>query len=107
MAELDLFSGQIRGQLELPHEITDLFRLPDYAQPARMTAVRFDWHTATILPTYHADGRRAPKYKAVHWHDWMREHTRPWRRPADRDLASLLKQLPDGVAYEQLPESAV
>jgi hypothetical protein len=103
MATLD-WSGQIRGQEELPKEIVDQFRLPGRGWGK-------DWqleplHTVTILPMYKATGSRAPKAPKVHWHDWMREQTRPWRREPDRDIAWLLKRHKDtdGFAHEFIPE---
>lgn len=88
MARLDYFTGQIPGQLELPHDLVRQFRLPGDWQ-GKTWQIEFG-HTVTIQPTHQADGCRAPKPPKVHWHDWMREQTKPWRREPDRDLAWLL-----------------
>lgn len=82
------WNGQIPGQLDLPHEIVQQFRLPG-RQRGRTWEPEFG-HTVTILPTYHANGRGTHKYRPAHWHDWMREQTKAWRRPADRDIPWLL-----------------
>lgn len=104
MARLD-WHGQIPGQLELPDEIVRQFRLPGRWE-GRSWQLE-PGHTVTILPTHKADGRRAPKAPKVHWHDWMREQTKPWRPPADRPLSALLAKLGgmDGVAHAFVEDS--
>lgn len=106
MARLD-FNGQIPGQLELPDEIVRQFRLPCRWERGDGWQIE-PGHTVIILPTHLADGRRAPKSPKVHWHDWMRERTTPWRRAADRPLSTLLAKLPgvDGVTHELVTEAA-
>jgi hypothetical protein len=101
MARLDLFTGQIPGQLELPHEIVDQFKLP-YRYRGRHWEIE-PGHTVCILPTYEADGRRAPKAPRVHWHDWMREQTKPWRRPPDAPLRT--KPGPDTYTLDTIPQN--
>lgn len=83
MAHLD-WSGQIRGQLALPDEVWMQFRLPGRRQGK--TWQLDPGHTVAILPTHRADGSGAAKYRPVRWHDWMREQTKPWRRPPDAPM---------------------
>lgn len=106
MARLDTFTGQIPGQLELPHEVVAQFRLPGHWQ-GKTWQLDFG-HTVTLQPTRHADGSGAPKPPKVHWHDWMREQVKPWRRGPDRDLAWLLARHKntDGFEYESAPSDA-
>lgn len=100
MVRLDLFTGQIPGQLELPRAIVDQFRLPG-AWDGKTWRLE-PGHTVVILPDRHADGRRAPKAPKVHWHDWMREQTKPWRRPPDAPLRT--KPGPDTYTLDTIPD---
>lgn len=66
-------------QLELPHEIVNQFRM--------------EGGLTSRLIEYDADGKHAPKYRPVHWHDWMREQTKPWKPPGPRKTPLDLKKL--------------
>jgi hypothetical protein len=104
-ARLD-WNGQIKGQLELPHDIVQQFRLPG-RQRGRTWEPEFG-HTVTLLPTYGADGRGAPKYRPVRYDDWIKEQTRPWRREPDRDVAWLLAKYKGSGKFEHevIPDEA-
>lgn len=45
------------------------------------------------LIEYEADGKKAPKYRPVHWHDWMKANTKPWKPPPMNTKPLDLKKL--------------
>jgi len=61
-------------RLELPRELVEQFTFP---------SVRNGRHwvpdTGTVEHLDYVPTGRSPKYRPVHWHDWMREQTRPWK----------------------------
>lgn len=110
MARLD-WNGQIQGQLELPDEITRKFHLP--GRWAGRSWQLEPGHTVTLLPDRRADRRRAdrrraPKAPKIHWHDWMREQTKPWCRLPDQTVDQLLakyRKKPGEFEYEVVPDT--
>jgi hypothetical protein len=92
--------GQIPGQLELPDEIVRQFRLPGRWEKRQGWQLE-PGHTVVVTAAYQATGRRAPKAPKVHWHDWMREQTKPWRPPADGPMRT--KPGPDTYTVETVP----
>lgn len=95
-------------QLALPEEVVRYFDMRQAIPPCDFR-IRDRMGTGTVeLLEYRATGRRAPKYKPVHYRDWIKAQTKPWRRPPDIPLSALLSKHKgtEGFAHEFIPESA-